>query len=198
MSSYKFNEYIDFIKKHFDKEYDENKCNNKYINNKYINNKLNKKIKNIKGNDIDISIKIGKNINLIFELDVNGMIKYDNIEILYEENNVKINCYQNWFISINYKDVYKINLSINDYEIINLCDNIIENEEYRGKGIGTKGMSFLLNFFKKAKYIKLQGKLSTIDDIERLKNFIKKMVLIFMKMISNIYFVKNLKKLMKY
>lgn len=161
----KFDEYINFIKIHFNEEYDENKCNNEYIN-----NELEKKLKNINDDDnyIDIIIKIGENIVLIFEIDDNGIVKYDDIVLSYVNDDIKIKYYNNYSDNINiiYKDIYKINLSTHDYKIIELCDNIIENEEDRNKGIGTKGMIKLLNFFKNSGYIKMFGKISNVDDLK--------------------------------
>lgn len=159
-----FDEYIDFIKRHFNEEYDD-----KY-NNEYINNKLKKKLKNI--ND-DIAIKIGKKIKLIFQIDDNRFIKYNDIELLYVNDDIKIQ-YYNWShnININYKDIYNVFLSINDHKIIQLLDNIIENEEDRNKGIGTEGMKKTLNFLKNSGYCKIYGKMS--GDLEGLKKFYSK------------------------
>jgi len=190
MSSIEFNIYIDFIKIHYKNNYDYDKCNNEYIN-----NILKNKIINI--NDDNIYVNIGKNVNLIFELDDNRLIKYDNIELLYKNNDVKIQYYHNNDknnIIINYKDVYKINLSTYDYKIIDLCDNIIENEKYRCNGIGTEGINYLLNFLKNSEYIKIQGELSNIDNIERLKKFYKKNGFeIYKKNIEYIFCEKQMK-----
>lgn len=72
------------------------------------------------------------------------------------------------------KDVHEIKLSTHDFKIIELRNNIIENKEYRGKGIGTEGINYLLNFLKKTKYIKLQGEISTVDNVKRLNKFYEK------------------------
>jgi len=160
----KFDVYIDFIKIHFSGEYDENKCNNEYINNKLF------KYKNIK--DDDIVIKIGKKISLIFKN--NYINKYDDIELLYDDDDVKIQYNENHAdanIIFKYKDIHEIQLLTCDYKIIELCDDIIKNEEYKGKCIITDGIKFLLKFLKNAKYIKLHGKLSSLNNINRLKNF---------------------------
>ena len=55
-----------------------------------------------------------------------------------------------------------------------MCDNIINNEEARGKSIRSEGMQILLNFLKNAGYIKLEGELSGIDNIERIVKFYSK------------------------
>ena len=160
-----FDEYIDFIKRHFNEEYDD-----KY-NNEYINNKLEKKLKNI-NNDIDITINIGKKIKLIFQIDDNRFIKYNDVELLYINDNIEIKYNSSWSIIINYKDIYNIILSMKEHKIIELVDNIIENEEDRNKGIGTKGMKKILNFLKNSGYCKIYGKIS--GDLEGLKKFYSK------------------------
>ena len=81
--SLEFNEYINFIKKHFNDEYDINKCNNDYIQ-----TKLDKKRNNV--NNEDIEINIGKYIKLIIGLRDDDFVNSENIQLLYEKENMKI------------------------------------------------------------------------------------------------------------
>lgn len=121
------NNYIDFIKKHFDGEYEINKCNNEYINDE-INIKLNNYDID---NDYKIKIIIGPKIKLMFEIDEVGNIIENQRELLYKSNDIKIRYYGCNDILIK----YKINLSFVDDENIKLVDNIIEYDEYRNNEI---------------------------------------------------------------
>ena len=168
-----YDNYINFIKKHFDGEYDIDKCNNEYIN-----NELNIKLNNIDDEDCYIEIIIGPKLKLIFDVDELGNIMENQTELLYKTDDIEIahnnNNNDKNYIFIKYKKIYKINLLFVDDENIELADNIIENCEYRNNGIGTEGINYLLNFLRKAKYKKLHGTISTVDDVVKLNRFYKK------------------------
>ena len=165
---YDFQDHIDFIKKHFSNEYDERECNNEYIN-KQLNEKFTDK-------NTHIEINIGGYTKLIINLDKSILPNFDNILISHKKQNIEIKCVINYCenINIKYKNIYKINLSTHDNSNIYILDNIIKNEEDRGKGIGSEGMQILLNFLKNAGYVKLEGELSGIDNMCRMIKFYKK------------------------
>ena len=166
--TYNFIDYINFIKKHFDGKYDKIKCNNEYLNQQLndTNNKTN--------NKDCVEIDVGKNINFIIDLNYPNINDYKNIQILYTEQNIKIECYVNNScndIIIKYKNTCKIHLSTRNNNFIDLCCNIIENKEDRGKGIGSECMQILLKFLKNAGYVKLEGTLRDINNKGRIFNF---------------------------
>ena len=156
--------YINFIKKHFNNEY-----NKKIHNNEHINKILKNEKMNIGNDDFSIKINLGKNIALIFDLDENNEIK--NYYLEYNNDKFKLTYYGGEYIHIIYDRVYEIKLKIKD-ETIELIDNIIQNEEYRGKGIGSEGMKKLFDFLHNAGYMKIYGKM--VGDLKILKIFYSK------------------------
>ena len=163
-----FDNYIQFIQKHFSNEYVEKK-----LNNKYINEQFNIKFKKYTNKDNNIEIIIGEFIKLIIKLKENNNL-INNIELEYDKDDLKIYCNDPNYIFIHYKKIYKINLQIHNNNIIELLGNIIKNEENRNRGIGTEGMKKTLNFLKNSGYIKIYGEMSSVDNLERMKRFYSK------------------------
>ncbi len=83
-----YDNYIDFIKKHFDGEYYIEKCNNEYIN-----DKLNIEVNDYNIDDEDycnIEIIIGPKLKLIFMIDEVGKIVENQTELLYKTDDIEI------------------------------------------------------------------------------------------------------------
>lgn len=140
---------FDFIKKHFNKIYENHK------------HKLNLNMFNNRETKIKITNK------LIIDNDHNNVLSLE-----YTDENVKIS-FHSHSINIIYKQFYKINLTININDI-KLEDNEISDDTMKNKGLGTEGMKYLITFLKQANYNSIYGKIGGFDNYNQITHFYKK------------------------